>query len=272
MLIDWYTFVAQIINFIILVWLLKRFLYQPVLNAIDEREGRIARQMQEAEKGMKDAKAEQEEFQRKNREFDHQRNDLLQEAKEEVRQKKAEMMKTAKKEFDAFRDRIRHSLQQEQKMLDGEIMRRTASEVFSIARKTLKDLADTDIEAHVVDVFLDRLKNLGTKEKSKLEKAFGSSKGEVSVKTAFELSKALRARVHKTLDGLLKEEVKVRYTVDPEQLAGIELAVHKYKLAWNILDYTAALEATVMDVLEKSSFDETESPHEPALREDRKGH
>ena len=119
---------------------------------------------------------------------------------------------------------------------------------------------------------MHRLNNLGAKEKSQLEKAFVSSKGEVSVKTAFDLSKALRARVREALDGLVKGEVKVRYTADPEQLAGIELAVHKYKLTWNILDYTAALEAAVMDILEKSSFDENQSPHAPALREDSKGH
>ena len=40
--IDWFTVVAQAINFLILVWLLKRFLYKPILHAIDEREKGIA--------------------------------------------------------------------------------------------------------------------------------------------------------------------------------------------------------------------------------------
>jgi len=38
MLIDWFTVVAQVINFLILVWLMKRFLYKPILNAIAARE------------------------------------------------------------------------------------------------------------------------------------------------------------------------------------------------------------------------------------------
>ena len=37
MLIDWFTVGAQALNFIILVWLLKRFLYKPILDAIDAR-------------------------------------------------------------------------------------------------------------------------------------------------------------------------------------------------------------------------------------------
>jgi F-type H+-transporting ATPase subunit b len=37
MLIDWFTVGAQVLNFLILVWLLKRFLYGPILDAIDAR-------------------------------------------------------------------------------------------------------------------------------------------------------------------------------------------------------------------------------------------
>ena len=42
MLIDWFTVGAQALNFLILVWLMKRFLYKPILHAIDAREKRIA--------------------------------------------------------------------------------------------------------------------------------------------------------------------------------------------------------------------------------------
>jgi len=48
MLIDWFTVVAQVVNFLILVWLLKRFLYRPILNAIDAREKRIATKLADA--------------------------------------------------------------------------------------------------------------------------------------------------------------------------------------------------------------------------------
>ena len=48
MLIDWFTVGAQVLNFLILVWLLKRFLYKPILNAIDAREKRIAAELADA--------------------------------------------------------------------------------------------------------------------------------------------------------------------------------------------------------------------------------
>ncbi|MGA2191158.1 MAG: F0F1 ATP synthase subunit B, partial [Steroidobacteraceae bacterium] len=55
MLIDWFTVGAQALNFIILVWLLKRYLYKPILNAIDAREKRIA--AESAAAGAREAQA-----------------------------------------------------------------------------------------------------------------------------------------------------------------------------------------------------------------------
>ena len=47
MLIDWFTVLAQIVNFLILVALMKRFLYGPLIAAIDAREQSIAARLAE---------------------------------------------------------------------------------------------------------------------------------------------------------------------------------------------------------------------------------
>ena len=83
--IDWFTFFAQIINFLILVWLLKRFLYQPILHAIDAREKRIAAELADADAKKAEAQKERDEFQHKNEEFDQQRAALLRQATDEAR-------------------------------------------------------------------------------------------------------------------------------------------------------------------------------------------
>jgi F-type H+-transporting ATPase subunit b len=62
MLIDWFTVGAQALNFIILVWLLKRFLYKPILDAIDAREKRIAAELADADKKKAEAQKERDEF------------------------------------------------------------------------------------------------------------------------------------------------------------------------------------------------------------------
>ena len=77
MLIDWFTVSAQAINFLILVWLLKRFLYRPVLAAIDAREKRIAQQLESAAKQQAEARAERDDFQRRSNALDQEREKIL---------------------------------------------------------------------------------------------------------------------------------------------------------------------------------------------------
>lgn len=84
-LIDWFTVIAQVINFLILVWLLKRFLYKPILNAIDAREKRVADELANADTKKAEAEKEKEEFKHKNEEFDQQRSALLNKAKEDAK-------------------------------------------------------------------------------------------------------------------------------------------------------------------------------------------
>ena len=80
MLIDWFTFGAQALNFVVLVWLLKRFLYQPVLDAIDAREALIAKQIADAQATKQDAQAQRDAFRQKSDSFDHECVELLAQA------------------------------------------------------------------------------------------------------------------------------------------------------------------------------------------------
>jgi len=80
-LIDWFTVGAQALNFVILVWLMKRFLYRPILDGIDAREQRIAAELADADRRKAEAQTERSDFQHKNEELDRQRARLLGEAR-----------------------------------------------------------------------------------------------------------------------------------------------------------------------------------------------
>ena len=98
MLIDWFTVAAQAINFLLLVWLLKRFLYRPVLAAIDEREKRIAVQLQDAQSKKAEALQEQAVFQRKNEDFDRRRSQLFLEATDAVQAERQKLLEAARRD------------------------------------------------------------------------------------------------------------------------------------------------------------------------------
>ena len=100
MLIDWFTVGAQALNFLILVWLMKRFLYKPILHAIDAREKRIAAELANADAKKAEAQKERDEFQHKNEEFDQQRAALLSKATDEAQAERQRLLDEARKAAD----------------------------------------------------------------------------------------------------------------------------------------------------------------------------
>src|ERR1700688_2249451 len=102
MLIDWFTVGAQVLNFVILVWLMKRFLYKPIIHAIDAREERIATELADGAAKKAEAQKERDEFQHKNEEFDQQRAALLSQAADEAKTERQRLLDEARKAADAL--------------------------------------------------------------------------------------------------------------------------------------------------------------------------
>jgi F-type H+-transporting ATPase subunit b len=188
MLIDWFTVVAQVINFLILVWLLKRFLYRPILNAIDAREKRIAAQLADAVAKKAEAQQERDEYQHKNQEFDKQRAAHLKLGMVEAMAERQRLLDTARQESDDLRAKRQEALRSEQRSLSEALTHRAREEVFAIARKSLADLAGTTLEVRMIEVFLRRLRELHDEEKAGLKSAFKASTSPLLVRTAFSLS------------------------------------------------------------------------------------
>jgi F-type H+-transporting ATPase subunit b len=253
MLIDWFTVSAQVVNFLILMWLLKRFLYKPILHAIDAREQRIAKELADADTKKTEAEKEREKFQKKNEEFDQQRDELLSKAKDEAKAERQRLLDEARQAADALRAKRQDALKREQQSLNDEITRRTREEVFAIARKTLTDLAETTLEERMSEVFSRRLRELNNEAKEGLAKALKTSSDPVLVRSAFELPSEQQSAIQHALQEIFTAEIQVRFEIAPDVISGIELTANGRKVAWSIADYLASLEKSVGELLKEQS-------------------
>lgn len=251
MLIDWFTVAAQALNFLILVWLLKRFLYKPILHAIDAREKRIAQALADADAKKAEARQERDEFQHKNEEFDRQRAALLRQATDEAKAQRASLLDSARQESDDLRTKRREALRSEQQGLSKALSRRAREEVFAIARRALTDLAGTTLEGRMTDVFLRRLRELDDGERTALKAAFGKTSGPLIVRTAFVLPPENCGAIETAVREMLGTEKAVQFVTAPDQVSGIELATDGHKVAWSIADYLVSLEKAVDEVLKE---------------------
>lgn len=250
MLIDWFTVGAQVLNFLILVWLMKRFLYKPIVNAIDAREARIARKLADADATQASADKERNEFQRKNEEFDQQRSKIFSRIAEEAKAERHRLFDEARAAADAISAKRQDALANEARNLNQAITRRAQDEVFAIARKALTDLATTDLEEWMAEVFNRRLRELSGEAKRLLAESLTSAVEPALVRSAFDLPDDQRAAIQTTLNGTFSEEIPVRFETAPDLVCGIELSSNGRKVTWSISDYLLSLEKGVGELLE----------------------
>jgi F-type H+-transporting ATPase subunit b len=262
-LIDWFTVAAQVVNFLILVWLLKRFLYKPILHAIDAREKRIASALADADAKKAEAQQERDTYQRKNAMVDQQRAALLSQATHEAKAERQRLLDEARQAAEVLRAERQDALKREQQSLNAEIARRIREEVFAIARKALTDLAEASLEARMSEVFARRLRALNDDAKEGLAKALKASAEPVLVRSAFELPSEQRAAIQSALNETFLAEIQARFETAPDLISGIELSANGRKVAWSIADYLASLEKSVGELLEEQSKPETEAEHKP---------
>jgi F-type H+-transporting ATPase subunit b len=249
MLIDWFTVGAQALNFIILVWLLKRFLYKPILTAVDAREKRIAAELASADAKMAEAHKERDEFQHKNEAFDKQRAALLSKATDEAKAERQRLLDEARKAADALSAKRQEALRSDANTLNQAIRRRIEQEVFAIARKALTDLAATSLEERMSEVFNRRLRTMVGKAKEGLGQALKTASAPALVRSAFDLPAAQRAAIQNALNETFSAEIHVRFETAPDLVSGIELSTDGQKTAWSIADYLASLERSVGELL-----------------------
>jgi F-type H+-transporting ATPase subunit b len=253
MLINWFTVGAQVLNFVVLIWLLKRFLYKPILGAIGAREKLIAGELADADAKKAEAQKERDDFQAKNKAFDEQRASLLAKAEGEAKAERERLMGDARKESDALRAKQAASLRNDQARLAGEITRLARDEVFEIARKALSELSTVSLEERMGEVFTRRLREMDSEAKATLAGALKALDGAAVVRSAFDLGPVQRAAIQNAINEDFSANIALRFETDKDAVCGLELTASGQKISWSIAGYLTSLGKKVDALIESES-------------------
>lgn len=252
MAIDWFTFGAQIFNFIILVWLLKRFLYQPILHAVDAREEKIATALSDADEKKHEAEKQFVSYKEKKEDIEQQSAALLKQAVSEANQERESLLAEGRKDTEALGLKKMESLRNSIEQLNQNIQQQTQQHVFSITRKVLIDLASIGLEQKLIEKFIEKLRDTDDARKKILLEALKTSNNPALLRSAFELTKEQQKLIQEKLNDIFKIEIPLQFEIESNLVAGLELFSNGQKLAWSISNYLASLEKSMAEILNKS--------------------
>jgi len=245
--IDWVTVCAQIINFVILVFLLRRFLYGPIQRAVAARRLKIEGNLREAAE--RDAHAHEREAALDERQagFDAELRRLDEEARAKAESDRQSLLAAARREVDVRRAEWLESFGHQRDLVSSDLSRATAAAACEIARRALMDLGDVALEGQVLAAFLRRLGSLTGQDRSDFAAAAHASGGRIQVHTSFALSAEQRAALDGALQELAGGGAHVVYERSEGRLVGVSVEAAGRRIAWSLDQYLGDIEARLMD-------------------------
>ena len=265
MIIDWYTIIFQIINFLILVFLLRYFLYGPIVRMMDEREAKIVEREEKAETQRREAEEEAAAYRTKNEELEKKQDELLDKARASAEEEKSELLKEARQEVSETRRRWEEALEREQEAFITELRRRISLQASAVARRCLADLADARLEELTWQRFIKKAEELSDEDREELQKGLESENYKLNLLSAFEPEDEQVEELEKVLEKMLPEakgKLKLNQKVDQTLLCGLELEAGGYRVSWNIESYLDGLEADILKELSQSSAPQAQEEEE----------
>lgn len=251
MQIDWITVVAQIANFLVLVWILQRLLYRPVVRAMDRRAAAIRARFDEAARREAEAAAETERLQAERQALAARRDEMLRETRAEAQALREQLETEAREAVAERRRNWEEQLDREQATFLAEVRREAATHVARLARRVLGDLASAPLEAAIADSFIDRLRGLKAETLDDLRAEAEASGGRVHVTSAFDLPEDLRARLLTAVRETLDPQAEISFARDPDLICGIRLRLRGKTLQWSVDAYLDELQQEISATLER---------------------
>jgi F-type H+-transporting ATPase subunit b len=260
MQIDWITVAAQIVNFLVLIWLLHRYLYGPIVRAMNEREEGITSRLREAKELKLDAEQEAATYRSQRDALEKEENDILARAEEQAEITKRRLEDVVRSEVEQRRTEWLKQIDDEKEEFLRDMRRRSAEHVLTLARRALSELADAQLEGQVATAFAKQIGGIDSQLRDRLAKACDSAGGKVVVKSSLGLDAEAQRRITRAVHKSVSETAEVHYEQAADTTSGIELEVGSQTLAWTFATFLDELEQQLSRDLTEISPPREEPP------------
>lgn len=249
MQIDWLTVAAQIVNFLILVLLLRWVLYKPLSRALAARAEAVSQRVTEAETARAEAEAAAAAHYEAALALEEERADRLERAEQEAAAKRAELVEEAKSELAARRAAWQAQLEDEKSAFLDRLRHRAGDGFVHMARNILAEMADQDLVERMALTFAHRLSGLGEADRARLRAAAETGK-QPEILSSLPLSERTRSTVTAAVGDLLGRSVEPVFLEEADLSCGLVLRLDSQRVGWTIAEHLDRFAAEVEQLLD----------------------
>jgi F-type H+-transporting ATPase subunit b len=234
--LNWSTFFLEIVNFLVLVWILQRFLYKPALAIIAKRRAIIEKTMADAKSLEANAKDLQQRYEGRLADWEEEqraaRESLSHEIDEQRSRRLAELRATLKQESEKAQVAEEHRLNDLRRQCEHVALAQGARFVSRL----LQGFADKDLQARLVAQTLTDLSSLPDERAAALVGNREEPPRAIVVTSAFTVPDEQRERIRDVLTKVTGLKVPIDFREDPALLAGLRITIGAWVLGLNLQD------------------------------------
>lgn len=233
---DWTTFTLEIINFLILVWILKRFLYRPVLDVIARRRAGIEKALADAKRIETEATEIKRQHERHLAEWGEEKEAAQADLLEELASERERRMAALDTEITEERQRRRVLDERQQRDFEHTAEEKAIAQGAAFSARLLERVATPELEGRLYTLLLEDLRNLRAEDKRAVAEAAATPGLQLRVQSAFKLDESKRAELARVLAEATGKTLPAEYRENPELVAGFQVNVGPWILHANLRD------------------------------------
>lgn len=234
--LDWTTFILEMINFLILTWLLSHFLYRPVMNILRRRQQAIRQQLDDARDTQTRADNLKQRYETRLSDWEQERSQARQTLQGDLDEERRQRLKALQSELEQERDKARsadaHRLHEQQLALETQALLQGAA----FCTRLLTRVASPELEQRLLQLTLDDLRQLDPAQRTTLEEAYRQSHHKIRVVSAFPLSQQGLAQLEQVFKDLFASSPNCSFALEPALIAGVRLHIGPWSLQANLQD------------------------------------
>jgi F-type H+-transporting ATPase subunit b len=235
--LDWTTFVLEILNFLVLVWLLKHFLYRPVKGVIAKRQKGIEEQLRQADEKQQQAEALREQYENRLSDWESEREQGRQQLQREIEEERQRLQAVLQQEIEAERERAsvlgKRELEEQRRQIEVNALEQGAHFVA----RMLEAIASPEVQGKLFEHLLEELEHLPPAQREALHSAVENGKRVVAdVMSAFPLDEAQQQQLQEQLGKRVPHPLQYAFHVDRKLIAGLRITIGPWVMHANLHD------------------------------------
>lgn len=241
--IDFFTLGAQIINLLILLFLLRKFLYRPVLKVLRERKALLEGEYAKADDERQKAELLHQKMQKEYAAIENVKQAELLKINEQAQELALKLSDEARSEFEKEQKQWKNKLKSEQITFEAALQKLIVQYFAKFTDEALKQMADISLNELFLQKLKQKISDFTAKQKNEFIRDFLMQK-EIEITTAGELKTTQKQEFKLFLQDTfqISEGLKIKFSTDENLLCGVQIKAKEQMLEWNLAEYIAEFE------------------------------